>query len=384
MNAPRPSLAGARWAQRLPDETFSSIEALLDESRARKQAGQVWPVDLRGLQAIPLDDGVSLVLDGTHLQPTPLAASQLSQRVGLPVQAVQVLSPELGAAALNERIAATASSGYPSNQPLRLLVEPQPDRGFTLRAVNSHRYARVWDADVIEALVAPLAEDGWQPARVEGRVTQAPVGLFRSDRDLFCFLVHPGPEYRLPGAHGRPLQRGIVVRNSEVGGIALRVRAFWFDGWCTNHMVFGGRTAFDFAVQHREGNQTPLARLQERWDAAGGAQALADETDIAAGQMHRAAARLLTPWADTPMATAHLAADAFGDFALRVGVRRSLPRRLLRMGAFSALAYAGPDDPGLTLWHMACGITQAVQGRTGHQDERMAVDEAVGRVLAAA
>ena len=49
-----------------------------------------------------------------------------------------------------------------------------------------------------------------------------------------------------------------------------------------------------------------------------------------------------------------------------------------------ALTYAGPDDLGLSLWHMACGLTQAVQGRTRHSDERMVVDEAVGRVLAAA
>lgn len=383
MNA-HPTLDGARWGQRAPAETFSNVQALLAVTRHRKEHALTRPFDLRALQAVPQVDGVSLSLDGVTLAPTPLAASQLSRLVGLPTRTVQVLSPELGAAALNERITATVMADPRQERALRALVQPRSGGGLTLRAVTSHRYARVWDADVIEQIVSPLAEDGWAPARVEGVHRGAPVGLFRSDRDLFCFLVHPGPDHRLPGAHGRPLQRGIVVRNSEVGGVALRVRAFWFDGWCTNHMVFGGTMAFDLAEPHREGSRSPLARLLERWDAAGGARGLVDQAPLASQQMYRAAAHLLAPWDDAPGATARQAADAFGDLARRARVRRALPQRLLRAGALAAFDYVRPSEPGLTVWHVACGITQAVQAQTPHQDQRMAVDEAVGRVLAAA
>jgi hypothetical protein len=381
MNAPI-SLAGSRWTQRPPDQRHASVEALLERARARKARGETRSISVADLRAAPSGDGgIALHVGGETLLPTPFAASQLSRWVGLPPKAVQVLSPALGAAALNERIAVTAAQD--ERRPWRALVEPSGSGATRLRALTSPQYARAWDADLIERLLLPLLDEGWSPATASSRPGAVEAGLFSSDRDLFCFLVHPGDAHRLRAPHGRPMQRGLIVRNSEVGGVALRLRAFWFDSFCTNHMVFGAVGALDLSVAHRRGERSPLDRLSEAWATAGGTAALARDTEVARAVAERAQACLLAPWSRVSRDTLRDTVEAFGERARRARVRRRFTTRLLREGPAVAARMADPRGPGVSLWAMACGVTEAVQSATSHQDVRMGVDAAVGRVLQA-
>jgi len=400
MNA-RPTLAGARWGVRPPDQRFDDIEGLKQAISSRRGRARTLSFSPDRVRALPGREGIVLDLDGEVMVPTAYAASQLSRAVGLPAAAVQVLSPELGAAALNERIERTGDKpgGFPRGA--TLLLEDQPDGPARLRGLQSGSYGRTWDIDVVEALVEPLMEAGFVPAAASVGAPDQNLALFSSDRDLFCFLVHADPDAWLPTPHGRPLKRGIVIRNSEVGGISLQLRAFWFDSFCTNHMVFGGALAVELSEAHRAGQQSPLDRLLDRWSQVGGLDCLAGSTAAEQGVMARASRLIVAERGDSLRQMEVAAADAVALLAGRARVRTYLPRKLLRAGARRARVYAAARSPeatrtlderdacdfpgpGISLWHMACGITEVSQEQSLHTDQRAQVDVAIGRVLAVA
>ncbi len=378
MNA-RPSLSGSRWSQRTPDESFDTIDALRAHVHDRRARAEVHRVPLAALRPVEAAHGVDLSLDGAPLRPTAWAARRYSAEVGLPAQAVQALSPRLATMALAERRAVTHATD--PDREVEVVIEHRADRPSLLRSLVSRGYARTWDADLVDALLVPLAARGWQPARAN-----APGGeraaLFASDRDLFCFLVHEDAPLELDEVHPRPLRRGLLLRNSEVPGTALRVQTFWFDSWCTNHMIFGAREVLDLREVHRSGDGGPLARLLEQWADWGGFARL-DAPPVQAAEIARAAAA--TPLVPLRGPTEDVVEDAIErtrSLARRARATTALRVPLLRAGARLALErYRRPGAEALTLWSMAGGLTEAAQQRTTYTDDRHRIDAAVGRVL---
>lgn len=399
MNA-RPSLSGARWGLRPADQRFDTVSTLYDALSQRQARARSCALRPEALRVLPADDGLLLEHEGEPMVPSAYAAGQISRALGLPAQAIRVLSPELGAAALNERIERTRHGLDGLRRGTTLLLEDSPDGLTRLRGLQSQAYSRTWDRDVVDALIQPLLDAGYVPAAASAQQPDTDRALFSSDRDLFCFLVRDDPQGSLHGLHGRPLRRGVVLRNSEVGGLSLHLRAFWFDRFCTNHMVFGGRMAAALTEPHRVGDRPPLQRLLDRWHAAGGLAAFDQGRSQAEAMMRRAAEVVVARWDQHPRELEAEAVESMVRLARRARVRTLLPRRLLRAGAQRARVYAtarGASDtathegadvavppPGLTLWHLACGLTEVSQERSGHTDARARIDAAVGRVLAAA
>jgi hypothetical protein len=103
-----------------------------------------------------------------------------------------------------------------------------------LRSVNGPNYGRVYDADVVDALVDRFGDGVSGTWRVPGefgrRVTvdKQNTTLYASDRDMFVFLADEENRIEVPGRrkgqHGS-FARGFFVGNSEVGRHALPVRA---------------------------------------------------------------------------------------------------------------------------------------------------------------
>lgn len=400
MNA-RPTLTGARWAQRPPDQRFSSVAGLRSTLEGRRARARTRTLQLDAIAARPGAEGITLEIDGEAMVPSAFAAGQISTAVGLPAKAIQVLSPELGAAALNERFERTRAEGTGLRPGTTLLLEDPAEGPPRLRGLQSRAYSRTWDLDVVEAVIQPLIDAGYAPAAASPLATTPDLALFSSDRDLFCFLVRSDEGGGLDGPHGRPLRRGVVVRNSEVGGLSLHLRTFWFDSFCTNHMVFGETETVALSEAHRVGRRPPLARLLERWDALGGVDALDRGRGEAQALLRRAATTLVARPDRDPRRMDAEAVEAVSQLARRARVRTLLPRTLLKAGARRARVYAAarhPEatrtldhreavairGPGITLWHMACGITEASQQLARHTDARARVDAAIGRVLAVA
>ena len=397
MNA-RPTLSGARWGLRPPDQRFDAVDTLREALIQRRARARTRQLDPARIQAFPGTEGIVLELDGEQMIPSAFAASQISRLVGLHARTVQVLSPELGAAALNERFVRTLHERGGLRPNTTLLLEDQPGGPPRLRGLQSSTYSRTWDLDVLESLVEPILAAGYSPAAASVHRPDTDRALFSSDRDLFCFLVRDSPTDDLEGPHGRPLRRGIVIRNSEVGGLSLHLRAFWFDSFCTNHMVFGGATAVALVEPHRVGKAPPLQRLRDRWAAQGGLAALERGRPEEQAVIQKAMRLVVARSSDCPQAMDTEAVEAVSSLARRAQVSTLLPRTLLRAGARRARVYAAarhPEatrtldereavhirGPGVTLWHMACGITEVSQELTAHTDRRARVDGAIGRVL---
>ena len=399
MNA-RPSLAGARWGQRPPDQRFDTLPELRAALVQRRAQARTRMLDPKSIQARPTTTGIVLDVDGEQMRPSAYAASQISSTVGLPARAIQVLSPELGAAALNERFERSLTERKRLRPDTTLLLEDAADGTVHLRGLQSPAYSRTWDLDVLDHIIAPFLAAGFQPAAASAHFPETNRALFSSDRDLFCFLVRDTPGADLPTPHGRPLRRGIVVRNSEVGGLSLQLRAFWFDSFCTNHMVFGGSMAVELVEPHRGDQAPPLKRLLDRWHALGGLRSLEQGRAEELAVIQRAARHVVARPQPDPRAMDEDAVEEVTRLARQVRVRSLLPRNLLKAGARRARVYAAarhPDatrtldereavhirGPGVTLWHMACGITEVSQELLGHTDQRARVDAAIGRMMSA-
>ena len=396
-----PSLSGARWGQRPPDQRFDTVPELRTALVHRRDRAHTRILEPAHIQAHPGTAGIVLEIDGEPMIPSAFAASQISIAVGLPARAIQVLSPEIGSAALNERFERTLHDHSGLRPGTTLLLEDTPDGLTHLRGLQSRSYSRTWDLDVFDDLIHPILDAGYVPAAASVHRPHADRALFSSDRDLFCFLVRDTPSSDLPSPHGRPLRRGIVIRNSEVGGLSLQLRAFWFDSFCTNHMVFGGSMAVDLVEPHRVGKTPPLQRLLDRWHEVGGLAALEHGQPEEREAIRRAAQRVVARPSQSLREMDEEAVEAVAALARRARVSSLLPRTLLRAGARRARVYAAArhpeatrtldereavhfQGPGITLWHMACGITEVSQELSSHTDRRARVDAAIGRVLSAA
>jgi len=75
---------------------------------------------------------------------------------------------------------------------------------------------------------------------LDGRVAPWESGL---EESRAC--TREKPSLRLDGIRARPVRRGLILRNLGVGGVALRLQTFWFDGRCTNHRIPGARDVVD-------------------------------------------------------------------------------------------------------------------------------------------
>src|SRR5262249_2490168 len=68
------------------------------------------------------------------------------------------------------------------------------------------------------------------------------------DRDLFVFLVHPE---RIIDDGNKGLMRGDFLWNFEVGAGAFKVRTFYLENVCGNHIVWGASEVREIKVRHR-------------------------------------------------------------------------------------------------------------------------------------
>jgi hypothetical protein len=131
-----------------------------------------------------------------------------------------------------------------------------------LRAMTGPKYGRVWNADIVRALVDRFGDGRTGQWRVPGEfgrdvaITKDNTTLFAGDRDAFVFLADEQNRIELPnrrdGQTGA-LARGFFVQNSEVGAATLRVKTFLFDYVCANRIVWGALELDEIKIRHTAG-----------------------------------------------------------------------------------------------------------------------------------
>jgi hypothetical protein len=141
------------------------------------------------------------------------------------------------------------------------------DGHVQLRAVTGPQYGRIWDKDLIEAIMN-IAGDGTGETRwkIPGvldwstmthnpfvDVTKDTTTLYASDRDVFVFLcddTNPIEAGRLPNGEPDLYFRGFYAWNSEVGSKTLGIASFYLRAVCCNRNFWGCENFEEITIRH--------------------------------------------------------------------------------------------------------------------------------------
>jgi hypothetical protein len=248
--------ASHQWATRPDEERFTSLHEMLASMQARQAISRAAVVSSRRLQAVPTADNRGLVIEGPsghQFAPTHWALGQAANLVSAPGAYLRSLPAPLAADCLNYGFQVERDA-----QDVQVLLTKNGDA--VLRAMTGPRYGRVWDGDVVAALIDRFGDGVTGDFRVPGifgqaldEVTKQNTTLYAGDRDCFIFLADEVNRLELPnrrdGQTGT-LARGFFVTNSEVGAGALRVKTFLFDYVCANRIVWGAHELDEISIRH--------------------------------------------------------------------------------------------------------------------------------------
>lgn len=253
--------ASRQWATRPDEERFTSLPAMLAAAEYSRQCSRQAVVSSRRLQAVPTDDNRGILIEGPNghgYAPTHFSFGQLATLVQAPAGYLRTLPAPMAADCINYGLQVARDI-----EDVGVLITREHDApAGSLRAATGPRYGRVWNADVIRALVDKFGDGITGDFRVPGEfgkaveVSKKNTTLFASDRDMFVFLADEENRIELPNrrnGEAGTLARGFFVTNSEVGAGALKVKTFLFDYVCRNRIVWGAEHVQDIAIRHTAG-----------------------------------------------------------------------------------------------------------------------------------
>jgi hypothetical protein len=257
--------ASNQWASRPADERFVDLHEMQTKMRSLRNRSATDVVSNRKIELLPVPGtrtGLKLGVDagalaGLEMEPTHFSFGQLCS----------LASPG------NSPAGYFRDSGLPNeiiadcvNHNLRFARDVESvgllgtakngDHGQTagtMRAATGPNYGRIWNSEVVDALVDNFGDGVSGDWRVPGefgkRVTvdRQNTTLYASDRDMFVFLADE--DNRIETA-GRQLARGFFVWNSEEGDKTLGLGFFLFDYVCCNRIVWGADKYTEVRVRH--------------------------------------------------------------------------------------------------------------------------------------
>jgi hypothetical protein len=355
--------ASKQWASRPADQRFTSLTSMLTFCNALRDNSSGRVVSSRRLEALPAPDDQmkGLVIagpDGVGATSTHWSFGQLANRAGAPAHYMRDLPAPLAADCINYGLRHMREV-----EDLGVLLT-RSDGDLQLRAVTGPNYGRVWDADIVQALVDRFGDGVTGAFKVPGEfghdvtVTKGNTTLYASDRDMFVFLADEKNRIEIPNRrNGQPgsLARGFFVWNSEVGKSSYGLAMFLFDYVCCNRIVWG-------ATDYQEIRGLHTSSAPDRW-------------------MEKVA----------PAISAYANASATPVIAAIEGAQKqkvSDVEQFLKNRKFNnaqivnikAAHLADEGRPMETLWDITTGIT-AFARNLPHQDERISFERAAGEVM---
>lgn len=354
--------ASHQWATRPADERFVSLPELAAFKRSVRDRSSAKVLSTRHIEAVPVEgDQRALAVitpEGPSL-PTHWAFGQLAQRADGPASYLRKLRPDLAADCINYGL---RRQGVEEVGVLLTANPLQPDAA-TLAAATGPNYGRIWDEDIVNALIHRFGDGVTSDFKVPGEfgkdvpITRDNTTIYASDRDMFVFLADEKHRIEIPNRrNGEPgtLARGFFVQNSEVGSATLMVSTFLFDYVCCNRMVWGAQGLQEISIRHTSG--APDRFIEE---VAPALITYANSSEVGVIEAVEAARSKRI--------------DEVDDF---------LNARFTRSQA-KAIKLAHEADEGRpieTLWDAATGITAYARG-IEHQDARVDLERAAGKVL---
>lgn len=354
--------ASRQWASRPADERFASLHALGARVGYERQRSQNKIVSSRKIEVQPSAEdqinGLQVVgPNGNAVVPTHYAFGQLASLAGAPAGYLRKLPAAIAADAMNYGLKFDREI-----EDVGLLLTKQ-DSHVDLRAATGPRYGRVWNSEIVDALIARFGDGITGDFRVPGEfgqkvdVTKSNTTIFGSDRDIFVFLADEENRIELPGRRaGRSgsFARGFFVWNSEVGSQSLGAAFFLFDYTCCNRIVWGVEQFKEIRLRH-------TVSAPDRW--------LAEVTPVLNEYAHAAAAPVIETMKN---AQAKKLDDLDAFLKSRFTVSQA-----------SQIKQAHEREEGRpieTLWDAVTGVT-AYAKSIDWQDERVQVERAGGKLL---
>jgi len=258
------SRVSSEWFARPADERFLSLDDLYERVRARADSATTRIVEscAVGVEARS-EDPERLALRVPDRE-DPVAATnwsfgQLCSLVGAPSSYLRTLPAAL--AGINLQHGLIAHRGEQVK-----LLETNDGRA-ELRAVTGPDYGRIWDHELVAAVMR-IAGNGTGDTRwkVPGvldwasmhynpcvEISRDTTTLYASDRDVFLFLVddtHPIEAGRLPNGDPDLYFRGFYCWNSEVGSKTLGIATFYLRAVCMNRNLWGVENFEEINIRH--------------------------------------------------------------------------------------------------------------------------------------
>ena len=387
--------ASNQWSTRPADETFWGLGDARQAAAEYRATAVEFERPWSDLRVEAVDGQVALMgKAGVPAHLTHYAFGQLARHAAFPADPLRTLPATLACQVLNHKIKAT----IPGERTAALMAH-QNGR-MLLRAVTSERYARYWNADLLDLLDRRMTPDGWRtaPARLsparrgDPRVRPAmeadvinwgtasalaikvgatigPAGVYVSDHDMFALLVRPDRTLEIPAVPGSSqptrLHKFAIIWNSEVGDRSLGGMTGYLDMVCGNHILWGARDVTEFSIRHVGEVEAKFRNVSLTLRRYADDSVSEDRARIVAAQT-----KVLGATKDDVL-EAMLGINAKARLGLSQGAvadAYAVAERTPRYG-----------DPH-TVWAMSQGLTEVSQS-TDYAGERIKIDRAAGRLL---
>ena len=258
--------ASRQWASRPSDERFTSLTALQDKVRRERENSIQSVISTRKIevQPHPADQRHGITIAGDHglSDPTNWSFNQLAALAGAPASYLRKLPAPIVADAMNYGLRFNHDAedvGILRSSVDRATADGHLVPMSELRAATGPRYGRVWNDEIVGALVHKFGDGVTGPFKVPGEfgkgvpITKDNTTIYGSDRDIFVFLADEHNRVEMSNrrnVQGGSLARGFFVWNSEVGSQSIGAAFFLFDYVCMNRIVWGVQEFKEIRLRH--------------------------------------------------------------------------------------------------------------------------------------
>ena len=360
--------ASRQWASRPADQRFLTLEELRAATNVRHE--ESWTLTARPgrgeLQVQAIDDD-QLVINAYNpttgqnvdLEPTNWAFGQLAQYARAPANYLRKLPNVIAGINLQYGL-----EHMPMRDETLMLAHTNGSDG--LRAMTSTKYGRIWDYEVVDAVMRANANNRWKIPAASYSTTnpRRATTLYASDRDVFIFLVDEDNPIQIGD---ETLFRGFMTWNSEVGSAVFGLATFLYRYVCDNRLIWGATNVNELRIRHTGG-------APERF-AYEGSQYLAryaeESTYETVAQIKRAQAYEL---GETASATESITSDTGWNGWLR---KRGFTAEQSKGAINSAIREEGQAR---SLWDIIQGVTSYARG-IQHTDSRVTLERQAGDLM---
>ena len=256
----------SEWFSRPDDERYLSLSSLHDAVHARSERATARTVETRSLRVEANRNNaerIAIIAPGRDepIAPTHWSFGQMCSLIGAPAGYLRQLPAPLAGINLQH--------GLLSHRGELVKTLEADDGRVELRAVTGPDYGRIWDHELVAAVMR-FAGNGTGDTRwkVPGvldwstmthnpfvAISKDTTTLYASDRDVFLFLVddtHPIEAGRLPNGEPDLYFRGFYCWNSEVGSKTLGIASFFLRAVCMNRNIWGAEGFEEISIRYRK------------------------------------------------------------------------------------------------------------------------------------